>query len=175
MIEEQLKDLRAQVETAYADTQGNGGFDSSRCLSFLMSEWVSPRDASELVEIIGGYNAFNPETVQEMLSDIERLDPTARVALGREGSPVIYVETEDPKGVLSIFDSQWNNENVASPWGRGAPDELWRIDLNISTVGKVRRTPEYAHKSCAHTHPPVPDEKIADVDPEKDYIRAWWD
>lgn len=169
-----LQELRNEIATAYADAgpQRDNDHHSNdmRCLSFLTSGWLTPDEAASAVELIGPYNAFDPDTVADMLDTVLENDPDALVAIGREGSPVLYVETDDPEAVVSVF----------GEWGEGTPDEL--SEVSPGSVGSARKD-LYGdgdeqidpHITCSHADPPVPVEEYAEPDPDRAHVRAWWD
>jgi hypothetical protein len=175
------------LRRAYADTPENEDeYDhGERCLSYLMPRWVSPMQAAELAEYIGGYNCFTPDRFRALMERVDEEDDTSVVALGREGSPVAYIETHFPESVIEAIESAGEDDGVVEPddhpFGDGRPDELWEVPPD--EVGSVRqyadRDEDYmeAHYSCSHDTPPVPDDEIADVATEggRKYIRAWWD
>jgi hypothetical protein len=61
------------------------------------SEWMQPEEAAEYLEYMGPYNCFDPELVREGIKD---LPADAWVALGREGSPAIYIHTRKARTVI---------------------------------------------------------------------------
>jgi len=171
-----------EVRTAYADA-GDQREDPKysrgmRCLGFLASEWVDAERARELLAVIGPYNAFEPGTVADILdSVVENADPDARFAIGREGSPVIYVETSEPEHVIDISGRSWPNGDDA-PFGDASPDELNEVPAD--SVGSARKYTNNdlgleAHSMCAHDRPPVETEDLAPTDLDNQYVRAWWD
>jgi hypothetical protein len=165
---------RAEVEIAFTDITDVTDRDA-RCLSFLSSVWVTPRDAARLTGIIGEYNGFDPLYMSEegVWEEIADADPTARCAVGREGSPVVYIETERPDEVSAI---------LAGLSGRGTfpptPDELAKTE-HVGTAsrsyygsGEDQRDP---HSMCKHDSPVVP---VSDYPQPRDgaaVVRAWWD
>lgn len=180
---QQTDDVFAEIQTAYADAgpqaDRDGYVNGMRCLSFLTSAWLTPKEAYEAVTFIEAYNAFDAETVAEYLSEIEEADPDALVAIGREGSPVLYVETDAPADVEAILNTE-KVHDADSPFGRGQPDELGRVDPG--SVGAARKDlygdgedQMDPHTSCTHDAPPVAAEDYADPDPHRAHVRAWWD
>lgn len=171
-----------EIRTAYADAgpqrEKSAFVDDIRCLSFLTSDWLTPEQARKAVQFIGGYNAFTPESAADIIAAIEKVDPDARFAIGREGSPVIYVETEDATAIMGVIDGEWDN-GQDSPFHNGAPDELSEVEPGH--VGSARK-PVYqeeggieAHTMCQHSNPPVWVEDYAETTDENEYVRSWWD
>lgn len=169
------KSILNEVETAYADAGPQRESDvftrEMRCLSFLTSEWLTPTEAQEAVERIGEYNTFKPETVKAMLRS---LPDDALVAVGRESSPVLYVETDEPQAVIEMFQSGWQNEGEESPWSDGSPDELGQVDY-VSNYRKGWYDDRDPHSICKHGNPPVPVEDFVEGDSDRAHVRAWWD
>jgi hypothetical protein len=64
--------------------------DERRCLNFRVR--LSPEAAIEAVTAIDSYNGFDKTRVIPAIEQIVAANPTARLNIGREGSPVIYVE-----------------------------------------------------------------------------------
>lgn len=79
--------------------------DEHRCLNFRAR--FSPEAAVRAVEAIDEYNAFDKARVIPALEEIVAANPTVRLNIGREGSPVIYVEgLYDPAewdGVMALL------------------------------------------------------------------------
>jgi hypothetical protein len=66
---------------------------------------LKTEDAKKAVDTIGQYNYFEPEIVKELIDsivaeltdyDFEQASYSSHVAIGREGSPVIYVRLMRP-------------------------------------------------------------------------------
>jgi hypothetical protein len=161
--------VEEQVQKAYADAYGidNGFEDKERCLSFLTSEWVEPEHASSLVEYIGEYNAFNPDTVSGKFYTLsEEADVDFKVAVGREGSPVLYFATNEPEKIRRVFRS------YADEFGEVEPPDVSGKEQYRSEDSFVEE-----HSMCQHDEPPVPPgyEARGDTENGLTYIRAWWD
>lgn len=170
--QDSIREIEPQIKQAYADgyyaaDDLDNEFDpDDRCLNFLACEFVTPEDAMALVKWVGQYNAFDPVNVRDAISVIEGADPDARIAIGREGSPVIYVDV-DPSTSTKVWD-------VFDRMGSG-PDELDYVypeDVGPSDVLDKGTVHAY---SCAHDEPPVPEGGEAKPRSGHDVIRAWWD
>lgn len=150
-----LSSQHAEVAAAYDD--------ASRCLKFLQSSFVPVEHALDLVDAVGPYNAFEPSDVRDRLRSVAELDPDARVAVGRESSPVLYVETtvtEDTMGEL--FDR-----------AGGGPDEFWPVDAD--EVGPYWAG-EDAHEFCrGEGHADTRPDDMATPSGDAPVFRAWWD
>lgn len=183
-METETRDLINEVRIAYADAgdqRGAGDFvDTQRCLSFLTSGWLDEEDAVAAVHRIGGYNRFDPCTVGRILAAITDTDPTARFAIGREGSPAVYAEV-DPEAagaVREVFASDWQDDADGDVFAPGGPDELSIVQP--TAVGSARKYEEQdydleAHSMCQHDRPPVDQDDYAPVSGDRAYVRAWWD
>lgn len=68
---------------------------AARSLHFR-TERLSVREARSLLDVIGGYNRFEPDRTAAVLKAFEGNDHVT-VEVGREGSPVIYVTAVDDK------------------------------------------------------------------------------
>lgn len=184
MATEPNPDLIDEVRTAYADAgqQRNDPayVEEMRCLAFLTSDWLTPAAAASVVEYIGPYNRFDPDTVGSMLDAITEAYSDALVAVGREGSPVLYVETDAPETVMRVLGPTSYEEAESPMFPEGRPDELGRVEPGA--VGN-RRQEMYGdgedqippHQPCSHAAPPVPVADFAEPDPDRAHIRAWWD
>lgn len=161
--------VEEQVKTAYADAYGRDNDEyekGQRCLTFLTDRWVEPQKAIELVRFIGPYNAFDPETVVKKISAANDEIDHLRVAVGREGSPVLYFEVDS----VSAFEKHF--EKYADEFGVVEPP-----DISNRALYREDYTDIEEHSSCRHDRPPVEAGFEEDGDPESDYhyVRAWWD
>jgi len=161
--------VQEQVKRAYADAHNiDNGYDhEQRCLSFLTSRWVAPGMAANLAAFIGPYNAFDPDTVVEKLSTLtDEADVEFTVAVGREGSPVLYFATEEPNKIRQVF------ESYADEFG-----EVEAPDISGKERYRDDDYPVDPHSSCRHDEPPVSFGHEADGNPDGSltYLRAWWD
>lgn len=119
--------------------------ERTRSLRFH-SRWVKSGTAMKAVDVIGKYNKFKAEPVKDAIDRIQRNDPNARFSIGREGSPVIYVETGKPRSALGVFSSMSKNYR---------PDEIDKV-IGGPRAEKYRgRLPK--KRSSASV------------------VRAWWD
>ena len=72
----------SEVKRAYTER--------TRQLNFLASRSVKASSLPPILKAIGRYNAFNPATVSRAINAV---DPKAKVVVGREGSPVLFIKT----------------------------------------------------------------------------------
>lgn len=170
-----------QVRIAYADAYqiDNGYPHDARCLTFLPSRWLSADEAVEAVSCVGQYNAFTPDDTAAMLREVADLDPEARFLVAREGSPAVYVETDDPDGVEDILGPRSYDiePSDAVAYADSKPDELGTIDVPGSTYSRERfreEGPDAAHWGCQHDEPPVEIDEWPEGD-GRPIVRAWWD
>jgi len=93
----ETQQLIDSVRTAYADSipqREDAGFSHNmRSLLFLTDAWLAPADAKDAVDVVGPYNYFEPETIHDLIDAVEAIDHDVRFAVGREGSPVLYIKT----------------------------------------------------------------------------------
>lgn len=173
-----VEEINNEIRTAYADSGPQRAdpayVNDVRCLSFLASGWLTADYAADAVELVGQYNAFKPDTVAEMIEAIESADPDALFAIGRESSPVIYVETDRPGAVIDVFNGDWVNDEETRAFADGTPDELSEVDT-VSNYRKDWYADSDEHSMCRHESPPVDVEDFAAPDPDRQHVRAWWD
>lgn len=157
--------VREQVKRAYADSNPSTYRENQRCLNFLISEWVSSNKAAKLLSDIGNYGNFSPVKTSQKLGKVRAQTDHCRVAIGREGSPVIYFEVGDRQPVDDAFGDYADEYSEAKP-----PD----ISRRLRYQGNEKLS---EHHMCRHDTPPVPIGQEAQGDPDKDvtYLRAWWD
>jgi len=103
---------RAEVEIAFTDITDVTDRDA-RCLSFLSSVWVTPRDAARLTGIIGEYNGFDPLYMSEegVWEEIADADPTARDphSMCKHDSPVVPVsDYPQPRDGAAVVRAWWD-------------------------------------------------------------------
>lgn len=72
----------SEVKRAYTER--------TRKLHFLASRSVKASGVLAILKAVGQYNQFKPAKVA---SAINVVDPGAKVYVGREGSPVLYIKT----------------------------------------------------------------------------------
>jgi len=65
--------------------------------------WLGARAAVDAVRAIDQYNYFSGDAVADTIGTIAAHDENARFAVGREGSPVVYVETRQPGVATGAF------------------------------------------------------------------------
>lgn len=169
-----------QTRIAYADANTDGFGKDERCLSFLTSEWLTADRTREALQVIGQYNAFDPDPVGEMVSHIEdEIDPGALFAVGREGSPVVYVETDDPEAVIEFLGPvryEAADYDRDDPFSSVHPDELGETEHVGSRITRERyeEGDDDAHMMCRHDEPPVEVDEWAEAG-DRPVVRAWWD
>lgn len=160
------------VRQAYADAvpqmdnDFTGNPHSTRCLTFLAPEWSEPEEAIRLVQYIGEYNNFYPSKVSKKIRQVVEETEHVRIAIGREGSPVLYFEVSDIDPLSEEF--------------AGYADEFMDCEApDISQKSRYREEENRVdeHDMCLHDHPPIEPGDEADGDPDSDYqyIRCWWD
>jgi len=108
-------------------------------------------EALECIREMPQYNAFNPEKVALQLA---KMPEGTEIAVGREGSPVLYIWTDRPEMLKELFKELENMRENEDDWTRG-PDEF----------GEVSRE----NRELSKFHYPE------DADSDKVLIRAWWD
>lgn len=139
------------VRTAYADTipqRDDDGFSHDmRSLRFLTDAWLAPADAKDAVDVVGPYNYFEPAVVHDLIDEVVGIDPDAMFAVGREGSPALYIRTAaglDIAGTISRSAYSIDEFSV----------------LDVDTFRAFREDFE---------------NEGAPADSDYDYVRMWWD
>lgn len=168
--------LLSEVRTAFADAGPQRDNDAythdMRCLSFLTSGWFHEEGAIQAANIIEDYNAFGAESVAELIDAITDTDSDARFAVGREGSPVIYVECEDAQAVVDTIEAAGSYSIGPDELGEVPPGGVGSARKDLYGDGDDQMSP---HNMCSHERPPVPVEEYAPTREDKQYVRCWYD
>lgn len=93
--------------------------------SQFITQWLSGKTAAEAIRTVDEYNYFRGEETAGAVMRIAEKDPNARFKFGREGSPVLYIETRKPRvaiGVISQLLDKWRE-----------PDELQKVPGSRAT------------------------------------------
>lgn len=127
------------------DIDGLEQTEEGRSLNFH-TEMMNPENAADCCRVVPGYNRYDGEFVGDMVEMLPEVDPKAKVAFGRESSPVMYVYTERPKDTLEFFGEMESEEAERSNELRAelhdiaeavkAPDEHLHLSVN-SDAGNV--------------------------------------
>lgn len=150
------------IQEAYGDsdyTPRSQAYDGERRRSLKFhTGWHTLEDARDLVREMPPYNRFNPNHVREALG---LLDDPARVALGRESSPVLYVWTDTPRTAMDALDSvRERSDDGNGVFAPAGPDELGAVlapDVDFYPLQVVGTSPE-----CVDDGTPA-------------LCRFWWD
>jgi len=166
-----------QVRVAYSDAglqrQSDEYRHADRDLDFCASRWFiqGSDDLAVAIGSIQSYNRFEKEKVIEKLAEaaeahdvpLETDADPLRVAVGREGSPVLYIECDRP-------------EKIVRELG-GYADECWEVDYVGNAQKYIRNGDtesdvlEYSARDEFLVRPqnfPTPSEG-------RSVVRAWWD
>lgn len=111
----------------------------------------------KMVGTVPQYNRYHPSAVQRA---VEQFPDSAYVAVGREGSPVLYIWTDQCETVTEILDgiTAENEDEEDGIFGAGGPDEL----------GVIVDAEEYPQMTVGESPSTV-------GDGPQGLIRAWWD
>lgn len=72
------------------------GYDEpTRCLSFRVAFYCDPPNALAAIRAVGRYNDYDGERVARALEGFLVADVVQRISVGREGSPVLYLNVYD--------------------------------------------------------------------------------
>lgn len=96
----------------------------------FLTRWLSASTAADAISTVGTYNYFDGDEVASVVLAIGNKDPNARFKFGREGSPVLYVETRKPRVALGVLG---NSQMLGA---MGSPDELEKVKTGL--VNNVR-------------------------------------
>lgn len=138
------------VRVAYSDATG----DSRDRALIAHTDWMSTD--TKLVEDIFGimpeYNGFDPEVIEPALADID-----GYVSMGREGSPVMYMATDQPRHAEILLTEELKFDAFERRPFLPTPDE----------IGSFDQPSEY------------PKQRVSDgtdtPDSETAMLRVWWD
>ncbi|ELZ39324.1 hypothetical protein C471_08595 [Halorubrum saccharovorum DSM 1137] len=106
--------------------------------------WMDADKAEPCLREIGSYNRFDGDVTADALDD---LPDAAKVVVGRESSPVMYVWTVDAPAVYDVFDNLIVDDTVDDPDAivpatDHRPNELGGVPnadtFPVATVGKSR-------------------------------------
>ena len=160
--------LVEEVRTAYSDAGPQRDDDAyntaDRCLTFLASGWFEDGVAlAAAFRAIRDYNRFDAERVITKMRAASDESDFMRVAVGREGSPVVYVETSNPHALRQQFGEYTDEYMDATPTGFGQARK-WDDDDGYDT-----------HSMCRHDEPVTTVDEYPEGTGEHEVIRMWWD
>lgn len=112
-------------------------------------------EANKMVATVPQYNCYNPVCVRDA---VEQFPDDAFVAVGREGSPALYIWTDQAQTVGDLLDAIEPAEDDDSHFSARGPDEL----------GAVVDAEHYPTMAIG--------EPVSEVgDGPQALIRSWWD
>lgn len=157
------------LSTAYADLYSARN-SKERCLSYLMPCWAPARYAIMGCDIIDNYGNFLREQVKSCIKSFSELtDIFAGFALGRENSPVLYIETYKPKMAKALFEEQTRPEEVT------ILDPSDPTDAVGNAAAEIVEGSTDPHECCRHDNPPVRMQNYPRTDYEEfNYVRVWY-
>lgn len=149
--------LIAAVRRAYRDTAPNRSVDTDGHLRLhFHTDWY-PADSDTIgyaIGYIGQYNRFDPD---EVADTVQALPGGAYVAVARERSPALYIQTTAPYDVVTALRSL-----------HGSPDEL---SVRSSAQQYPNPEPEFSNSVwCAGDDPDL----LRFIETPA-LVRAWWD
>lgn len=135
--------------------------------------WMSIPEAVECLDEMPVYGGFRPEHAAAVL---ESLPASTRVVVGREGSPVIYLWTDNAKTAFSAFSTMTAAESLVDDgeW------EEWLTSSDTSPYNPPIRSPNELgglHAEDVDSYPiKVVGDGIASLElGKRALIRAWYD
>lgn len=160
--------LVEEVRVAYSDAGPQRDDDSythgDRCLTFLASGWFEDGVAlAAAFRAIRDYNRFDAERVITKMRAASDVSDHMRVAVGREGSPVVYVETSNPDALREQFERYADEYMDADPTDFGQARK-WQDDDRMG-----------GHDMCHHDEPVTTVDEYPEGDGEHEVVRMWWD
>lgn len=131
------------------------------------TDLLNKEEALECIKEIPHYNAFDPENVSKQL---EKMPHGTKIAVGREGSPVLYIWTDDIKRLTELFVELDVQNPSSGKWCNG-PDEyaICPAEKFPHVIGDLL-DPIRNRKNLDKIV-----KKAEDADGDKVLVRAWWD
>lgn len=155
-------DTRRCIEEAYGDSYSTPRSrrvegKQRRALQFH-TDWLSVATARSHITAIPSYNRFDPDATADAM---RRFPEDARVVLGREGSPVMYVWTVRAGTVMDALDQIPHDDEHAGdgPFAPAGPDELGAMPAPTVATYPVLR--------IGHPRETLSDGRAY-------LVRAWW-
>jgi hypothetical protein len=133
------------------------------CKRFLTSDWFTDGTAlARAFTIIGAAGCFDAQGVADVTRTINDYASDARVVVGREEDPVIYVECDDPAMAVDMLEREAD----------------WVTRLSYPSIRKQHGEDVFGqhdmHKNCEHHEPPVPSERAAVANDTENVVWARW-
>lgn len=154
------------ITEAFGDCKNNSSYGhEDRQLSFLSPGWfhLENRRYEDALEAIGYYNKFDHEEISDWLFQLDQLtDQDIRIAIGREMSPVIYIECDDADAIIEGKPARSKDKPASC-------DEFSKVD--VEDMGPY----SYDVAMSRRDEPIVPEEHLATPQDGKEVIRLWWD
>lgn len=179
---EQLSRLQ-QVKYAYADARKQRQLDAyqhdDRDLKFLTSSWfkitgeIQYGPLADAIVAIGQYGRFDPPEVLRRLdacveaheNPFKQDESPLRVAIGRESSPVLYIQCDRPEQVIDCFEGYADECSTVEHDRVGLARSYM---LHGDTAEEVLR---YSNRDEFLVHP----DEFAEPNEGREVVRAWWD
>lgn len=159
--------LLNEVRKAYADHRSplipNDMVGTQRCEAFLTSDWFTDGTAlARAFTILGAADCFDAGGVADVTRTINSYASGARVAVGREEDPVIYVECDNTDMSVDMLNREAD----------------WVSRVSYPTVQEQHESgvarPGDNHTQCDHAEPVVPDDRVARANGTENVVRAVW-
>jgi len=159
--------LLNEVRLAYADHDSplipSRMAYERHCKRFLTSDWFTDGTAlARAFTIIGAADCFDAQGVADVTRTINDYAPDARVVVGREEDPVIYVECDNPAMAVDMLEREAD----------------WVTRLSYPSIRKHHGEDVFdqddMHNGCEHHEPPVPNEQAAVANDPENVVWARW-
>lgn len=116
-----------EFRRAYNDFTGAVSSFDVRDLNYIGRTTLTPDEAIEVADEIGGYNDFRPDVFREVVKLVTDVDPEARFRPGRSGSVEWWVESEHPARVRLVVVKSVEKAEV---WSRQSVSETKAVDAD---------------------------------------------
>lgn len=150
-----FSEIYNEARKAYADTYLPFNEAAKiRNLSWEGTPFLHPEDARSILKLIGNYNNFDPDAVSEYLINMANVS----VKIGREYSPVIYVQGDDLDELAS-----------------DAKDQLTADEINFVTEQHVYPSEAESRDVPAEEYGKWLEEHTKIIKFDRPTLRLWWD
>ena len=159
--------LLNEVRVAYGDydhgfipTEVRG---KQHCRAFLNSDWfIDGKALARAFAILGTYDNFDANKVAEATTAINENCGDTSVAVGREGHPVIYIQTDSTNMARDIIMQKADSAAILERSSIKA-EHAEALDDSLDT-----------HRPCEHEEPPVRENRVAVTKDASSVVRAEW-
>ncbi|MFT4948318.1 MAG: hypothetical protein ACI9CA_000438 [Natronomonas sp.] len=154
------------------------------CQDFLIGRWLTPEAAVEVLGAMVPINGFVPAVAQRTVARVAETDANPGIAIGREGTPCLYLQTDAPEAAIEAFENCADHADPEHVERTGphtlTPDETFEVGPDSLGAARKRSLPDWPldpHDLCPHSSEAtiVEVEEMAPPDPRRNHVRVWWD